>query len=117
MPWNLTISDIVALGVGVNVYNFSHVAIGRQVLISQNVFLCTGTHDYQHRDMPLCYKGIIIEPFAWVAANVFIGPGVTVHEGGVVGACSVVTRDTPAWTVVAGNPARAIKQRIIAKSE
>jgi putative colanic acid biosynthesis acetyltransferase WcaF len=67
--------------------------------------------------MPLCFKAITIEPFAWVAANAFIGPGVTVHEGGVVGACSVVMRDTPAWTVVVGNPAKAVKKRNIARDK
>jgi len=117
MPWNLVIGDVVAVGTGVNIYNFACVTIGRQVVISQNVFLCTGTHDHQHRDMPLCYKAIAIESFAWIAANAFIGPGVAIHEGGVVGACSVVMRDTPAWTVVAGNPAKTVKQRVIARNK
>lgn len=117
MPWNLTIEDVVAVGTGVNIYNFAHVTIGRQVVISQNVFLCTGTHDHRHRDMPLCYKPITVESFAWVAANAFIGPGVTVHEGGVVGACSVVMRGTPAWTVVAGNPAKTVRQRVLTRNE
>jgi putative colanic acid biosynthesis acetyltransferase WcaF len=48
-----------------------------------------------------------------VAAGCFIGPGITVGEGAVVGAYSVVTKDVPAWTVVAGNPARFIKPRVL----
>ena len=47
--------------------------------------------------------------------NVTILKGVTIGEGAIVGACSVVTKDVPAWTVVAGNPAKVIK--IIKKDE
>ena len=61
--------------------------------------------------MPLIYRPITIGAQAWVAANCFVGPGVTVGEGAVVGAHSVVAKDVPAWTVVAGNPARVIKPR------
>jgi putative colanic acid biosynthesis acetyltransferase WcaF len=46
-----------------------------------------------------------------VAAGCFIGPGVTVGEGAVVGAYSVVTKDVPPWSIVAGNPARVLRER------
>ena len=42
-----------------------------------------------------------------------MGPGITVEEGAVVGARSCVVHDVPAWTVVAGNPARVIKRRVL----
>lgn len=61
--------------------------------------------------MPLVYSPITIGAQAWVAAGCFIAPGVSVGEGAVVGAYSVVTKDVPAWTVVAGNPARFIRMR------
>jgi putative colanic acid biosynthesis acetyltransferase WcaF len=50
---------------------------------------------------------------AWVAADAFIGPGVTVGDGAVVGARSVVLKDVPCWAVVAGNPGKIIKYRSI----
>ena len=46
---------------------------------------------------------------AWIGMNVIILKGVTIGEGAIVGAGSVVTKDVPAWTVVAGNPARVVK--------
>ena len=53
---------------------------------------------------------IVIEDDAWVAADAFVGPGVRVGEGAVVGARSAVFRDVPAWTVVAGAPARFLRR-------
>jgi putative colanic acid biosynthesis acetyltransferase WcaF len=61
--------------------------------------------------MPLVYHPITIGAQSWVAAGCFIGPGITVGEGAVVGAYSVVTRDVPPWSIVAGNPARFIRER------
>lgn len=53
---------------------------------------------------------IRIEDDAWIGAGAIILPGVTVHEGAVVGAGSVVTKDVPARSIVAGNPARIIRR-------
>lgn len=55
-------------------------------------------------------KPIIIKDDAWIGMNVIILKGVTIGEGAIVGAGSVVTKDVPAWTVVAGNPAKVVKQ-------
>jgi galactoside O-acetyltransferase len=52
---------------------------------------------------------IIIESKVWVGFGVVILKGVTVGEGAVIGAKSVVTKDVPAWSVVAGNPAQVVK--------
>jgi len=50
---------------------------------------------------------------AWVCTDAFIAPGVTVSEGAIVGARSVVTKDVAPWVIVAGNPARTIKKRVL----
>lgn len=55
-------------------------------------------------------KPIIIKDDVWIGMNVIILKGVTIGEGAIVGAGSVVTKDVPAWTVVAGNPAKVVKQ-------
>lgn len=112
-PWNLTLMPYSAVGKGVELYNFAPVYIGEQVTISQGSFLCTASHDYTHPHMPLIYKPIVIREQSWIAANSFIGPDVTVAEGCVIGACSVLTKNTDAWYVYAGNPAVKIKQRHI----
>jgi putative colanic acid biosynthesis acetyltransferase WcaF len=85
--------------------------IGAQATISQYSFLCTASHDYQEPSLPLISAPIMIGPRAWVAADVFIGPGVTIGEGAVVGARASVFRDVDPWSVVAGSPARMIRKR------
>jgi putative colanic acid biosynthesis acetyltransferase WcaF len=112
-PWNLEVETGGCLAPSVVCYNVAPVIIGRNATVSQYSYLCTASHDYTRRSMPLVSKPIRIERDAWVAAAAFIGPGVTVHEGAVVGARSAVFKDVPAWTVVAGSPAVPIKKRIL----
>lgn len=110
-PWNLSIEANSAVGDRAVLYCLGPVTIGRNVSISQQAHLCAGTHDYTKSDLPLLRPPITISDEAWVAADAFVGPGVTVGEGAVVGARAVVVKDVAAWTIVAGNPARAIKAR------
>jgi putative colanic acid biosynthesis acetyltransferase WcaF len=110
-PWSLTLKRFSALGRGVEVYNYARITVGEQATVSQGTYLCSASHDFEDPTMPLIYHPITIGPQAWVAANCFVGPGVTIGEGAVVGACSVVVQDVPAWVVVAGNPARVIRPR------
>jgi putative colanic acid biosynthesis acetyltransferase WcaF len=117
MPWNLKLGDWAALGESVNVYNFAPVTLGPQSVVSQFSYLCTGTHDYVRADMPLTFAPITIGTEVWVAAGAFVAPGVSIANGVVVGACSVVTKDLDeAWTVCAGNPCRRIKPRVVQHS-
>lgn len=110
-PWMLTMGDLVCLGPGVDCYCVSPVRIGSRVTISQRAFLCTATHDISDPLRPLVHEAIIIMDQAWVFAEAFIGPGVSIGEGAVVGARAVVVKDVESWNVVAGNPARFIKHR------
>jgi putative colanic acid biosynthesis acetyltransferase WcaF len=110
-PWNLVMADHSCLGPDVDCYNVDRIELGEYSTVSQYAYLCGATHDYTKLAMPLVPKPIRIGARAWVAAGAFVGPGVTVEEGAVVGARACVVRDVPAWTVVAGNPARMIKRR------
>jgi putative colanic acid biosynthesis acetyltransferase WcaF len=110
-PWNLMVGDYVIIGPRSICYNPAPIVIGDKVVISQYAHLCSASHDYTHPDFPLVTAPIHIHRFAWVATDTFIGMGVTVGEGCVVGARSSVFKDTPEWSVVAGNPARKIKDR------
>lgn len=115
MPWNLDIGDWSAIGESAYIYNLGAVRIGRAVTVSQRAHLCAGTHDYTSADMTLLRPGIVIEDQAWVCADAFVGPGVTVGEGAVLGARAVAVRDVPAWKIAVGNPARPIKDRMLSE--
>jgi putative colanic acid biosynthesis acetyltransferase WcaF len=112
-PWNLSVGDYVALAKNVDCYCVSRIKIGTNVAVSQRSFLCTASHDISSLTRPLIHKPIHIQDHVWVCAQAFVGPGVTVGEGAIVGACAVVTKDVVPWTIVAGNPARFIKKREI----
>ncbi len=111
MPWNLIMGEGSTLGPEVEVYNFAPITIGEQTTISQYVYLCTATHDYTTPGMPLVMFPILIGAGVWVCARSFVGPRVNIGDGTVIGACSVVVRDMPAWSVCAGNPCRLLKPR------
>lgn len=109
-PWNLEVSDHVVVGWDVRLYSLGKIKIGRHVLISQGAHLCAGSHDYQREELPLLTPEIVVEEQTWLASECFIAGGVRIGAGSVVGARAVVVRDVPASVVVAGNPARIIKQ-------
>jgi putative colanic acid biosynthesis acetyltransferase WcaF len=116
-PWNLTVGADSAIGEGALVYNLGPITIGTQVTISQQAHLCAGTHDHTNPAMPLQKPPITIESQAWVCADAFIGPSVTVGEGAVVGARAVAMKNVRAWTIVAGNPACVLRDRVLEDSE
>lgn len=111
MPWNLHIGDYTAIGEGVEIYNYGEVRIGKNCCVSQRVWLCTGTHDYNDLSFPLIWDDIRVGDGVWLAAECFVAPGVTIGDGAVVGARSVVTRDLAGDSVFAGNPCVLIKPR------
>jgi putative colanic acid biosynthesis acetyltransferase WcaF len=113
LPWELAIGEFSAIGHHVEIYNYGRVSIGPMTVVSQYSYLCTGTHDYTHPHMPLTWLPITIGSECWIAADVFIAPGVVVNDGVVVGARSVVTQTLPPWTVCAGNPCKPIKKRVV----
>jgi len=112
-PWNLTMGDFSCLGPNVDCYNQGHITIENNVTISQKAYLCSSSHDYSKATHDLLLKPILIKERAWVGADAFIGPGVTVGGGAIVGARSAVFKNVDDWTVVGGNPAKFIKTRII----
>ena len=87
--------------------------LGSKVVISQGAYLCTASHDISNPKNPLITSPIQVESFAWVAADAFVGMGVTVGQGAVVGARAAVFKNVEPWTVVGGNPAKFIKKRIV----
>lgn len=86
--------------------------IGNYVAIAPEVCILAAGHDYRRRDLPDTAASIQIEDYVWIGARSIILQGVTIGEGAVVAAGSVVSRDVPPYTIVAGVPAKVIKQRI-----
>jgi len=113
VPWNLTMGEYSSIGFGAEIYNFAAVVIGRHVVISQYNYVCTSTHDYTHPYFPLVSKPITIGSQAWVASGCLLSPGITIGEGAVIGARSLVTKSMPPWMVCAGSPCKPIKERLI----
>ncbi len=104
-------ADFSMLGDDVQVYNLGEVFVGRHTIVSQGAFLCAGTHDYTRPDLPLLKLPIRLGDGVWIAAQAFIGPGVSIGDNSVIGARAVVVSDVPAGVVAAGNPCRVIKAR------
>lgn len=113
LPRNLVMEAHSCLADRVECYNVAPIHVGRFATVSQGAFLCTASHDISSPGHELITQPIEIGERAWVAAGAFIGMGVKVGEGAVVGARAAVFRDVEPWTVVGGNPARFIKKRVI----
>jgi putative colanic acid biosynthesis acetyltransferase WcaF len=110
-PWNLTVGGHAHLLHEVVIDSQARVTIGDGSRISQFSHLCTATHSYNQRTMPIVGQPIVIGKGCWLAADVFVGSGVTVGDGSVLGARCSVFRDVPAGVVVAGTPARVIRRK------
>lgn len=115
-PWNLEMGEYACLGLDVECYSADRIRLGAHALVSQYTWLCAASHDYENPRLPLVTAPITIGASAWVAADVFVGPGVTIGEGAVVAARACVVKDVEPWTVVGGNPARFLKKREIRPS-
>lgn len=110
-PWNIVLADECGIANGVTLYSQGKITIGYRAVISQGVNLCAGTHDYTKVGFPLITKPITIGDNAWIAAEAFVHPGITIGNGCVIGARSVVIKDMPNWMICAGHPCEPIKER------
>ncbi len=112
-PWRLVVGDFVWLGENCWIDNVSLVTIDSHSCISQDVYLCTGNHDWNSPSFQLKDTPIHIEESCWIAARSAIGPGVTMQRGAVLCLGSVAGRSLEPMTIYAGNPAVPIKLRQI----
>lgn len=87
--------------------------IGDKVTVSQNSYLCGGSHDISDLALGFVTKPIEIKDYAWICANCFIMMGVKIEEGCIIGATSSLFKSTEPWSVYGGNPAKFIKKRIL----
>lgn len=107
-PWNLSIEQNCHVGRFCLLDSRGGIKIGRNVVIAGYSLLLTADHDYASPEFDGRLSNIDISDYAWIGTRSLILKGVSIGEGAVVAAGSVVTRNVPPWTVVAGNPARKI---------
>ncbi|MBD2580603.1 hormogonium polysaccharide biosynthesis acetyltransferase HpsU [Oscillatoria sp. FACHB-1406] len=110
-PWKVEIGDYSWIGDDVVLYSLDRIAIGSHCVISQECYLCTGSHDFESRSFPLKTAPIAVGNGAWVASDCFIAPGVTIGANSVIGARSTVLKDIPPEQVAWGNPCRPHRDR------
>lgn len=111
-PWNLKMGRYSSIGEYAWIYNLDKIEIGEFTTVSQLVFLCTGSHDFTRPQMPLVTEPIHVGKGVWIAADVYVGPGVTIGDYAVIGARSVVVKDMPEGMVCAGHPCKPLKPRL-----
>ncbi len=116
-PWNLEMEEYATLGDHVDCYCVDTIRIGAHTVVSQYCYLCGATHDFEKSKRPLIARPITLEGGVWLAADVFVGPGVTIGEGTVVGARSSVFEDLPPWKICHGTPAKPVRDRVITSDE
>lgn len=112
-PWNLVLDENAWLGPNVDCYNVAKITVGANSTISQKAYLCSASHDVTDPLNKLISAPIIIQDRAWIGADSFIGMGVTIGKGAVVGATASVFKDVEPWTIVGGNPSKFLKNRVI----
>lgn len=112
-PWNLEMGARSCLANGVDCYSVARVSLGAGAIVSHRAYLCSASYDFNDAGFSLMSGAIRIGDGAWIAAEAFVGPGVSVGDYGVAGARAVVVRDVAAGDVVGGNPARIIGKRVL----
>ncbi len=112
-PWRMHIGDFAWIGEDAFLLNLVPITIGCNVCISQRAFLCTGNHDYKTPAFDLVASPILIEDGVWIGAAAWVGPGVTAGSHAVLTAGSVAAADLSPYTVYSGNPAVAIRPRVV----
>lgn len=111
IPWNLTLHDRACLGDRANAYSLGEIEVGARATVAQEVYLSTGSHDFEQPAIPLVTAKITIGEDAFLGARAFVMPGVTIGARTVVGACAVVTKDLPPDVFAAGNPCKVLRPR------
>jgi putative colanic acid biosynthesis acetyltransferase WcaF len=110
-PWKVQIGDRSWVGDNAELYSLGLVFIGSDAVVSQRSYLCTGSHDFRATDFAIFTKPVIVNDSVWIAADVFVAPGVTIGRGAVIGARSSVFENVPEMVICKGSPARVVGPR------
>lgn len=110
LPWRLEIGDNTWIGERVYLHNQALIKIGRDCVISQEVFITTGSHD-SRRTMDLVLRPVVIDSGSWVTSRSVVLAGAHILEGALITPGSVVRGEVEAHWIYTGNPAVPIRER------
>ncbi|MCA1661543.1 MAG: putative colanic acid biosynthesis acetyltransferase [Novosphingobium sp.] len=111
LPANLELGEDVLIGPGVRLYDQGRIAIGAWSVVSQRAHLCASSHALDDPDFQLVLRPIALGEACWVAAEAFVGPGVTMGDGAVLAARAALFEDAEADGIYRGNPAQLVRKR------
>lgn len=111
-PWKLEVGDYSWIGDDVVLYNLGEIKIGSHSVISQRSYLCTGSHEHNKETFSIYAEPIVVNDQCWLAADVFVAPGVHIGMGTVVGTRSCVFESLPEAKICFGSPAVVVKDRV-----
>ena len=113
---NIEIGRNSSIGMNCKVPN--NIIIGEDVMMGPNVIIFGSNHVFDRTDIPMRkqgmekYPAVIIEDDVWIGSNSIIMPSLTIQKGSIIGSGSIVTKNFPAYSIIAGNPAKLIKSRL-----
>lgn len=104
-------------GIGINACIPGNIKIGKNVMMGPNCYILGANHSFDRTDIPMIQQGFtekkqtIIEDDVWIGRDVTFTPGRTVKTGSIVGACTLLCKDFPEYSVIGGNPSKLIRSR------
>lgn len=114
---NIEIGDNSGLGIRCSVP--SNTKIGANVMMGPNCYILGQNHTFDRTDIPMINQGYsqpanpcVIDDDVWIGRNVTMTPGRHISKGSIIGACCVLTKDFPEYSVVGGNPSKLIRSRL-----
>jgi acetyltransferase-like isoleucine patch superfamily enzyme len=113
---DIVLEDGVNVSYNCAVFSASSVRIGAETLLAAYCYVVGGGHDFDRVDVPVVQqarpsRGIVVGPGGWLGAGAIVLDGVTIGPNAIVGAHAVVTQDVPPFAIVAGAPARVVRDR------
>lgn len=110
-PWKLKLGNHCWIGDSCELLNLEPIVIEDNSALAHEVYLAAASHDIRSRSLRYANKPIVIRKGCWIATRAFIGPGVEIGEQSVVGACAVVVKSVPPYSVVTGPQAEVRMRR------
>ncbi|MEC8011618.1 MAG: WcaF family extracellular polysaccharide biosynthesis acetyltransferase [Pseudomonadota bacterium] len=109
-PWKVELGNNTWVGDDVVLYSLGNITIGENSVVSQKSYICTGSHDYRKATFDIYSLDVVIGKGVWLATDVYVGPGVVICDGAIVGARSSVFKSLKNEALYLGSPVKEIKK-------